>query len=393
MELTTHLLSPSYQRLKVLWLRFGLISLALLAAGALALHLTWETRFALRWLALATPAIIYLTIVFRIGLPYNHRQGEGKLLPSLGVGNIMTLTRGILLAALVGFLFIPKPAGWLTWIPGFFYSLACAADFLDGYLARRANHVTRLGEILDMSFDGVGVFAAATLAVQYGQAPTWYLLIAAARYLFLFGEWLRTKLGKPIFPLQPSVMRRVFAGLQMGFLAVILWPVMAPPASTFAAALFGIPFLAGFSLDWLTVSGIIKPDFKSNSEKKTFSDHLVNYLPVLLRGAILGILSWVTILQIQQPTLPVWLLILQWIAALSVITGTAGRIFATGSLILLGIGQIFTPISDAQYLLTILYTGVLFLGSGKYSLWKPEDSAVYRQAGARSSTAEGISEA
>ncbi len=218
MELTPYLPSPAYQRLKELWLRFGLISLALLAAGTLTLQLAWGTPFALRWVALAAPALAYLTIVFRIGLPYNHRLDEISLLPSLGAGNLMTLARGVLLAGLVGFLFIPKPGGWLAWIPGIFYSLACAADFLDGYLARRTNHVTRLGEILDMSFDGVGVFAAATLAVQYGQAPTWYVLIATARYLFLFGEWLRKKLDQPIVPLQPSVMRRVFAGLQMGFL-------------------------------------------------------------------------------------------------------------------------------------------------------------------------------
>lgn len=393
MELTSHLLSPSYQRLKVLWLRFGIISLVLLAGGYLALHLAWETRFALRWLALTAPAIIYLVMVFRIGLAHNHRPGEESLLPSLGAGNLMTLTRGLFLAALVGFLFIPKPTGWLAWIPGLFYSLACAADFLDGYLARRTNHVTRLGEILDMSFDGVGVFAAATLTVQYGQAPTWYLIIAVARYLFLLGEWLRKKQGKPIYPLTPSVMRRVFAGLQMGFLAVILWPMMAPPASTFAATLFGIPFLVGFSLDWLAVSGVIKPDPRSNSGKKSFADRLVDDLPVLLRGAIFIILAWITFLQIQSPIVPAWLVVLQWIAALNVITGTAGRIFATGSLILLGISQIYVPLSGAQYLLTALYTGVLFLGSGKYSLWKPEDQAVYRQAGARVAHADEEPEA
>lgn len=388
MELTAHLPSPSFQRLKALWLRFGLLSLGLLAAGTLALQITWETRYAVRWLALAAPALIYLTVVFRIGLLYNHRPGEIDLLPTLGAGNWMTLARGVLLAALVGFLFIPRPAGWLAWIPGIFYTLACAADFLDGYLARRTNHVTRLGEILDMSFDGVGVFAAATLTVQYGQAPTWYLLIAAARYLFLLGEWMRKKLGKPIFPLQPSVMRRVFAGLQMGFLAVILWPIMAPPASLFVAALFGLPFLVGFSLDWLAVSGILKPKALPGTAQPAFYRWMMNDLPVLLRIAVLASFTWITIQQTQQTTLPAWLLALQWIAAVPVISGAAGRIFATASLILLGIGQVYIPVTSLQYLLAILYTGVLFLGSGRVSLWKPEDTAVYRQAGTRAPSTE-----
>ncbi len=381
MELSSSYLSPSISRLKLLWLRFGLLSLVLVAGGALALQYSWETRFALRWLALAASAIIYLIVVFRIGLSYNHRPDEVNLLPTLGAGNLMTLARGVFLAALVGFLFSPKPTGWLAWIPGILYTLACAADFLDGYLARRTNHVTRLGEILDMSFDGVGVFAAATLAVQYGQAPVWYLFIAAARYVFLFGLGLRKVLGKPIYPLRPSVMRRVFAGLQMGFLAVILWPVMAPPASLFVATLFGIPFLAGFSLDWLVVSGIVKPEGGTSTRAESISYSISKSLPVLLRSSVFVVMIWVSLLELQRPAMPVWLLVLEWIAALFVISGTAGRIFATGGLILLGIGQVFAPVLPAQYLLAILFTGLLFLGSGNYSLWKPEDLAIYRQPG------------
>ena len=381
MELSSPYLSPSISRLKLLWLRFGLLSLVLLAAGTLALQFTWETRFALRWLALATPAIVYLVVVFRVGLYHNHRPDEVNLLPTLGAGNLMTLARGVLLAALVGFLFSPKPVGWLAWIPGVLYTLACAADFLDGYLARRTNHVTRLGEILDMSFDGVGVFAAATLAVQYGQAPGWYILIAAARYIFLLGLWLRKVLTKPIYPLRPSVMRRVFAGFQMGFLAVILWPVMAPPASLFVATLFGIPFLAGFSLDWLVVSGIVKPEGGSSPRAESISYSISKSLPVLLRSGVFVVMIWVSWLELQRPARPVRLLVLEWIAALFVISGTAGRIFTTAGLILLGIGQVYAPVLPAQYLLAILYTGLLFLGSGKYSLWSPEDRAVYRQPG------------
>ena len=38
----------------------------------------------------------------------------------------------------------------------------------------------------------------------------------------LAGLWLRKRRGAPIYDLPPSVNRRVIAGLQMGFLAVIL---------------------------------------------------------------------------------------------------------------------------------------------------------------------------
>jgi CDP-diacylglycerol--glycerol-3-phosphate 3-phosphatidyltransferase len=383
MGLSTTSLPPEITRLRQLWRRFSLISLFLLLGGALFLGSAWESYYALRWLALSGPILAYLVVVFRMGLPYNHRPEEAHVLPTLGAGNLMTLGRGVLLAGLVGFLFSPRPLGWLAWIPGVLYTLACAADFLDGYLARRSNHATRLGEILDMSFDGVGVLAAATLAVQYGQAPTWYLVVGLARYLFLIGMWIRKISGQPNLPLVPSSARRVLAGLQMGFLAVILWPVMAPPASLFAATLFGVPFLIGFSLDWLTVSGVLQPTGTSRRFLDNATHWMVNNLPVLLRGGVLVVLIWVTLRYLQHPGLPEWLLVVQWFVALFVISGSAGRIFATAGLILIGIQQGFTPMQAEHYLLAAIYTALLFIGTGNYSLWKPEDHAVYRRPGER----------
>ena len=386
MGLPTTYFPLEIKRLRQLWRRFAMISLILLLGAALLLSTAWEARYALRWLVLASPILAYLIVVFRMGLPYNHRPEEARLLPTLGAGNLMTLGRGVLLAALVGFVFSPRPFGWLAWLPGVLYTLACAADFLDGYLARRTNHTTRLGEILDMSFDGVGVLAAAALAVQYGQAPTWYLMVGLARYLFLISMWIRKLLGQPNHPLVPSTGRRVLAGLQMGFLAVILWPVMAPPASLFAATLFGLPFLIGFSLDWLTVSGILLPSGNSRRFLDTVNHWVVSNLPVLLRGAVLATLIRVTLQHLEQPTLPDWLLIVEWLLALLVISGSAGRIFATAGLILIGIQQGFTPMHVEQYILAATYTALLFLGTGNYSVWKPEDHAVYRKPGERPAT-------
>ena len=36
------------------------------------------------------------------------------------------------------------------------YTITDVADFFDGYVARRADHVTELGSVLDMEFDGLG---------------------------------------------------------------------------------------------------------------------------------------------------------------------------------------------------------------------------------------------
>ena len=52
--------------------------------------------------------------------------------------------------------------------------------------------------------------------------------------------------------------------------------------------------------------------------------------------------------------------------------GAAARITAIVGLSLLGISQIFTPLMPVQVTLAVLYTAVLYLGSGAMSLWTPE---------------------
>jgi len=98
MGLSTTSLPPEITRLRQLWRRFSLMSLFFLLGGALLLGAAWESRYALRWLALSSPILAYLIVVFRMGLSYNHRPEEARVLPTLGAGNLMTLGRGVLLA-------------------------------------------------------------------------------------------------------------------------------------------------------------------------------------------------------------------------------------------------------------------------------------------------------
>ena len=104
-------------------------------------------------------------------------------------------------------------------------------DFFDGIVARVTRRETRLGEILDMEFDGLGLLIAVALAVQYGKLPPWYLLLGVSRPLFVLGIWLRQRAAKPVYDLPPSDHRRVIAGLHTSFVAAALWPVLASTTS------------------------------------------------------------------------------------------------------------------------------------------------------------------
>jgi CDP-diacylglycerol---glycerol-3-phosphate 3-phosphatidyltransferase len=388
-------------RLKRLWLVFSVLSFTALGGLFAFFAILWEPRYAIGWGIKATLGLFYLSWVLFHNLNKNHRPEEFHLLSTLGPGNTLTLMRGVLLAFLAGFLFLPQPGNSLAWAPTFLFTLAIAADFFDGYLARVTNHVTRLGEALDMRLDGLGILVASLLAIHYGQLPLWYLFVPLARYLFQGGLFIRSKLGQKLFELPESIRRRAFAGLQMGFISVMLWPVFTPPGTFLAALFFALPFLSGFILDWLYVSGVIH---KKSAPRYADSRWLVAKATplairlILLSGMILfsgerylhyfnRSSSYIT-LDIP-PILSFWIVSfgVETIIMLLLILGMAGRLASIAGLLLLGLDQIFGSLQPVQYLLIVVYISLIYLGTGPFSLWKPEDGLIFRKVG----EAKGVS--
>ena len=356
-----------------------MITLLAVSLGYLLITIALGSMYAARWLVLPAATTVFILFVLRQNLAENFRLDESILLPDLGWGNLMTLARGVLIALMVGFLFIPKPEGFLLWIPGILYILANITDFLDGYLARITNHATKLGEILDMSFDGLGVMVAGLLAVKYGQLPIWYISIAFARYIFIGGIWLRKKFGKANYNLPPSTWRRLSAGLQMGFLAVILLPIFTPPGTYIAAYLFGVPFIVGFLFDWLSVSGV---QISMLAKKPTF---LSKWIPVIIRSLITIISTAIILKNLSlKPMLDpaLWVvLVMQAFLAVLLLFGVAPRVTAIIGLVNLGFYQILVHLSALEISLAVGYSIIIFLGSGAYTLWLPENNLIYRRPG------------
>jgi CDP-diacylglycerol--glycerol-3-phosphate 3-phosphatidyltransferase len=314
---------------------------------------------------------------------------------------------------LAGFLFSPWPQGWLAYVPGLLYVSAALADLFDGYLARISHHESRLGAELDLSLDGLGILIASLLLVQYGQVQAWYLLVGLARYLFIGGIWLRNRLGKSVHPLAKNSARRPFAGAQMGFAAVALFPVFSPPGTYLAAALFAVPFLIGFLLDWFSVSGISFVNlFKSYitwekfaklvyTAKKKFSEQVLNkWLPLLLRAAlvilsivwihenILGLFQSLGSPTINQylPNLPPihWTgisMFLMFSGLILIAVGVAGRAAALFVLFGLGMYLEFFSLDLFEVGLVFASVGLFYLGTGPYSLWIPEREIITQRLG------------
>lgn len=363
-------------KLRRSWVLFTFITMSYLILGGAGLGRGWQAQAGVHWAILAGLAAMILLFVLWRNLDQNYRPGEGVLLGELGWGNWMTLLRGLLIASMAGFLFLPRPPGGLAWLPGILYCSVIAADSLDGYLARRSNYATKLGSILDISFDGLGVLAGAGLLIQYGQVPVGYILVALARYLFLGGGWILGRSGRSLRPLQPSAQRRIFASIQFVFIAAVLFPLFPTPLTRVAAVFFAVPFLAGFGIDFLQVSGVW-----DGRDHPLLPAQAVGVIQTIIRLGVVS-LALFALGQTRRADLPVegpgeLLLALGLLMAFLVLVGAAGRISSGIALVLIGLGQWYFPPSMVQILQIAGYIAIIYMGSGPYSLWSPEESWYY----------------
>ena len=382
-------------RLRWRWVMIVSAYFMLAVGGYWWLRHAWSPAYAQRWLLITALVLARESWLLWHGLPANHRPEDDLLLPSLGYGNRLTIARGLTIALLAGFIFAPRPPGWLAWLPAIFYTITAVLDNLDGYVARITNHTTKLGEMLDMEFDVLGILTAVLLAIGYGQLPVWYLGVGLAREIFLLGHWVLRRLNKPVYELPPSADRRLIAGLQMGFLCVVLWPIFTPPVTTVAAVLFTVPMVVSFGRDWLVTSGALAVESRRYQRlRHGFKLLLEHYLPVVARlaavgavGALLlgettGRVAWGAGI-VMEASGWIWLLMAVTVIAVAALAfGVLGRLAA---LVLVAVACFdtltagFVWQTNGTLLTAALY--VLIFGSGAWSRWRTEERVLRHRAG------------
>ena len=363
----------------------------------------WGAEYALRWLVITTAVVLIELVLLRYHLDHNHPPDSTTLRLTFGWGNAMTLSRGLLLAMLAGLIGSPWPLGPMGWLPVILYTIAALFDGLDGYVARKTNHQTKLGATLDMEFDALGIGVVILLIVWYGQLPWWYLSLALARYLFVLGIWWRERQSLPIYDLSDSKYRRLVAGYQMGFLSVALWPIFPASGVTLAGVIFVAPMLALFLRDWLVVSGRIDATTPRYQQMRYQAQQLfIGWAPVLLRIALFvaavqigwlipdlsGRPEWVGLFAYWgwPPALinlaAVALAIASPILIMCVVLGILGRWLALAALFTTATHYTAVATLDGLPSLSIaiaLATTLIILitDSGYYSLYKPDDGYMY----------------
>jgi CDP-diacylglycerol--glycerol-3-phosphate 3-phosphatidyltransferase len=110
----------------------------------------------------------------------------------LNLPNALTLAR-IFLVPLLVVVLLTKFEGRLIFgirkelIGAAIFALASITDWLDGYLARRRQQVTPLGQVMDPLADKLLVTAALISLVQMGLAPAWMAAVIIGRELAVTG--------------------------------------------------------------------------------------------------------------------------------------------------------------------------------------------------------------
>lgn len=371
--------------------------------------LAWLTGYAFlrqpwpyagRWLLLSGLLLVLLAAQVWFKLPLNRPQGGGVVQATFGPGNTLSLARALAIGLLAGFLFAPWPQGWLAWIIAGIYTAASIADGFDGYLARRSGRVTDLGQWLDLELDGLGMLIVSLLGIGYGQLPLWFLSVGLARYLFVGGLWWRARQGLPVHDLAPSVHRRILAGMMMGMMTVVLWPIVPAPMSRIAASMIAVPVLLGFWRDWLLVSGrITAQDARYQRIQRRVYALFAHWLPLLWRlGLAVGMGAILAAAEPWYRPEPWAALLASWglpgaglLATVSAVTAVLGTLAAaSGWAARLAAIPLFFPIGFdmatrgltlANGLALVCALGLALFGSGPYSLWRPEEALLRPRGG------------
>lgn len=386
-----HFPGNNLQSLRLHWILYALGSFVAVYPLAISLANSQGVAYGLQWTLQSSAIMLIQLISLWRALPLNHRPEEQNVLPRFGPGNWLSLWRGTIIALLSGFLFRALPTGFWVWIPFLLYLISDVTDFLDGYLARATNTVTTLGKTLDMNNDALGVLVATALAFQYGSVPWWYLPFGFARYAFLLGLYFHRRKGLPEYPLNPNNTRRLFAGIQMGFITVMLIPVLQPPATTFAATLFLVPFLGMFVLDyWQVIGQQPKLVLWGKQNQALLGVIFIEWLPLILRGlAVMGFLWQIftlrgilpmKLISAPPPNLVIFLF-LDILFLLMMALGAISRVTAIAALISIGFQTQWLAFGPDIALLILPLTYVLFAGSGKFSFGNPEEWLIHNRPG------------
>ena len=164
--------------------------------------------------------------------------------------NILTVAR-MIAAPLVGLIFLILPRPYADWVAMILFLSASLTDYVDGYLARAWNQISRFGAMLDPIADkAVVVIALAVLLGVHGITAWTLIPVVAILLREVFVSGLREFLGNQASTLQVTPLAKWKTMVQMVAITML-----------FAWGLFDHYFIMQtFGMNGEIVSGILNGD-------------------------------------------------------------------------------------------------------------------------------------
>ncbi|TRX76848.1 CDP-diacylglycerol--glycerol-3-phosphate 3-phosphatidyltransferase [Pseudomonas mangiferae] len=186
----------------------------------------------------------------------------------MNIPNLLTILRVLLIPVFILLFYMPFP--WSYWAASTIFALACATDWLDGYLARRLGQSTAFGAFLDPVADKLIVAVALVLLVEE-HANLWLtlpavIIIGREIVVSALREWM-AELGARAHVAVSSIGKWKTAA-QMLALVILL---ANPPLMTFWVLVGYILLIVSAALTlWSMLHYLMAawPHLSTDSEKK-----------------------------------------------------------------------------------------------------------------------------
>jgi CDP-diacylglycerol--glycerol-3-phosphate 3-phosphatidyltransferase len=176
----------------------------------------------------------------------------------LNLPNALTLLRIFLVPVLVVVL-LTRAEGGLYLGAGIF-GLAVLTDYLDGYLARRRNQVTRLGILLDPIADKLLIAAAFLSLVEMGLVHAWMVMIILGRELAVTGLRNVAASRGVLIPASPLGKGKMVSQVTAVFMLLLSRPfaILEGPAQVVLWVVVGLTVLSGVEYFWRFGRGVLR---------------------------------------------------------------------------------------------------------------------------------------
>jgi len=179
--------------------------------------------------------------------------------PSLNLPNALTVLRIFLVPVLVVLLLTRAQHGLFA--GAVVFGIAVATDYLDGYLARRRNEVTRLGMLLDPIADKLLTAAAFLSLVEMGRVPAWMVMIILGRELAVTG--LRNVAAGRGIVIPASALGKGKMVSQVVAIFLLLlseaFPILDPAATVVLWGVVALTVISGAAYFWRFWKDVLRP--------------------------------------------------------------------------------------------------------------------------------------